>query len=109
MTYHEYTLYLYGPPRGYGEQGNLSFLLMGTGELEQIFQGNLGKRWILVSNVEFLLGEQSKNTFENKGDFGNFSREHGNTDPLGGFVYTIQYILLKMIKEKAIQTNRTDL
>ena len=36
------------------------------------------------SNLEFLLGEQSKNIFGKKGDFGNFSREHGNTDPSGG-------------------------
>ena len=28
-----------GVPRGYGEQGSLQFLLMGTWENEQIFQG----------------------------------------------------------------------
>ena len=27
-----------------------------------------------------------KNFFENKGNFGKFSREQGNTDPLGGFL-----------------------
>ena len=55
---------------------------MGTWEHEQIFQGNLGTKWILGSNLEFLLGEQLKNIFGNKGDFGDFSREHGNTEPL---------------------------
>ena len=49
---------------------------MGTWTHEQIFQGNLGTKWILGTNLEFLLGEQSKNIFVNKGDFGNFSREH---------------------------------
>ena len=38
---------LLGAPRGYGEQGNLLFLLMGTWEHEQIFQGKLGAKWIL--------------------------------------------------------------
>ena len=28
--------------------------------------------------------EQSENVFKNKGDFGNFSREDGNTDFPGG-------------------------
>ena len=68
------------PPRGYGEQGNLPFLLFETWEHEPIFHGNLGTTWILGSNLEFLLREQSKNTFGNKGDFVNFSKEHGNTD-----------------------------
>ena len=71
---------------GYGEQGNLRFLLMGTWEHEQIFQGNLGTKWILGSNLEFLLAEESKNIFAKKGDFGDFSREHGNTDPLGASI-----------------------
>ena len=51
---------------------------------EQILQGNLGTKRILGSNLEFLLEEQSKNIFGNNGDFGNFSREQGNRDPLGG-------------------------
>ena len=71
-------------PRGYGEQGNLQFLLMGTWEHDQFFQGNLGTKWILGSKSAFLLREQSKNIFGNKGDFGNFSKEHVNTDPPGG-------------------------
>ena len=43
---------------------------------------------------EILLGEQSKNIFGNKGEFGNFSREHGNTDPWGAseLVRIISYI-----------------
>ena len=57
---------------------------MGAWEHEQIFQGNLGTKWILGSNSELLLGELSKNIFVNKGGFGNFSREQGNTDPPGG-------------------------
>ena len=52
-------------------------------EHEQVFQGNLATKWILGSNVEFLYREQSKSIIGNKGDFGNFSREHGNTDPAG--------------------------
>ena len=45
---------------------------------------NMGTNCILGSNLEFLLGEQSKNIFGNKGDFGNFSRELGSTDPSWG-------------------------
>ena len=55
-----------GPPRGYREQRNLPFLLMGTWENEQ---GNLGTMWILGGKLEFILREQSKNIFENKGDY----------------------------------------
>ena len=44
----------------YGEQGNVLLLLMGTWEHEQIFQGRLGTKWILGSNLEFLLKEHSK-------------------------------------------------
>ena len=61
-----------------GNKGPSSF---NEWEHGQIFQGNLGTKWILGSNLEFLLGEQSKNIFGNKGDFGNFSREHRNTAP----------------------------
>ena len=64
-------------------QGSLQFLLMGTWEHEQIFQRNLRTKWILGSNLEFLLGEQSRNIFGDKGDFGYSSREHRNTDPPG--------------------------
>ena len=33
---------------------------MGAFEHEQVFQGNLGTKYILKSNLEFILGEQSK-------------------------------------------------
>ena len=56
---------------------------MGTGEHDQIFQGNLRTKWILGGNLEFFF-KGTEHIFGNKGDFGNFSREHGNTDPLGG-------------------------
>ena len=36
---------------------------MGTWERGQIFQGNLGSKWILGSNLAFLLREQSINIF----------------------------------------------
>ena len=49
------------------------FLLMGTWEYKQ---GNLGSKWILGSNSAFLLREQSKPIFGDKGDFGNFPKEH---------------------------------
>ena len=61
----------------------LAVFINGTWEHEQIFQGNLETKWILGCNLGFLLGEQSKSILGNKGDFGNFSREHRNTDPLG--------------------------
>ena len=55
--------------------------------MSKFFKGYLGTKWILGNNLEFLK-EESKDIFGNKGDFGNFSREHGNTDPLGGsFVF----------------------
>ena len=69
---------------GNGEQRNFPFLLTGTWEHEQILQGNLGSKWILGSNSAFLIREQPKNIFGNKGGFGKFSREYGNTDTLGG-------------------------
>ena len=50
---------------------------------EQIFQGNLGSKWILGSNLEFLLEEQSKNIFGDNGNFRNLSGEHGAQTPLG--------------------------
>ena len=37
--------------------------------------------------------EQSKNIFRNKGAFGSFSREHGNTDPPGGLTLEEWYLL----------------
>ena len=69
--------------RGYGDQGNLPFLLMGTWEHEKIFQGILGTMWILGRSLEFLLSEQSKKIFWNMADDGNFSREKGNMDSPG--------------------------
>ena len=48
---------------------------MGTWENEQIFQKNLGTKWILGSNLELFTGTVKK-VFGNKGDFGNFL---GNT------------------------------
>ena len=58
-----------------------------TWEHEQIVQGNWGTKWILGSSLEFLLREQSRKIFGIKGDFGNFSRDYGNTDPLGPQYY----------------------
>ena len=72
-----------GPSRGYEEQGNLQFSLMGTWEHEQIFQffKNLGRKWVLQFGTSFR--GTVKNVFVNKGDFRNFSREQGNTDSSG--------------------------
>ena len=95
-----------GAPRGYGEQGNLLLLLLRTWEHKQLCQGNLATKWILGSSLEFLLKEQSKNIFGNKGDFGNFSREHGNTDPPGGLSrFLIKWLLIKkpMLGRRSIQ------
>ena len=40
-----------------------------------------GSKLILGNNVASSLMEHSNNIFGNKGDFGNLSRKHGNTDP----------------------------
>ena len=48
----------------------------GTWEHEQIFQGNLGAKWILGRNLEFLLGGQSKTFLEIRDILGIFL---GNT------------------------------
>ena len=67
--------------QGYGEQGNLPLLLLGTSA--NVFR-ELGVRIELGSSSTFLFREHLKGIFENKGDFGNISRKHRNTDPHGG-------------------------
>ena len=39
--------------------------------------------------LDVLVREHAKNTFGNKGDFGNFTREHGSTDLLGNLICPI--------------------
>ena len=70
-------------PRGYGKQGNLRFLLMGIWECGN-FSRELGIK--VTSGEQFGISsrEQFKRTFGNKGDFRNFSREHGSTDTSQG-------------------------
>ena len=75
------------PPRGYGEQGNLPFLLKGTREHLVTFKELLLKRTTFkeLGNIStFLFREYSTNIIGNKGDFLIFFREHGNPDPPGG-------------------------
>ena len=59
---------------------SMFYLNLYTWKLELFFQGNLKTKWILRSNLEFSVREQSKQVFGNRGDFGHFSREHKNTD-----------------------------
>ena len=73
-------------PRGYGEQGNLPFLLMGKWEYAYTFEGNLGTKWILGNNLEFLLREQSKHFWGTREILEIFLSNTGIQTPMGACV-----------------------
>ena len=81
-------------PQGLWGTREIAVFITGNIQHEQRLQANLGTKWILGSNLDILLREQSKNIFGNKGDFGNFSMKHGSTDPSLGARCWIFYNIL---------------
>ena len=65
---------------GIGGQGNLVFLTLGHRSMK-IFWGELGIKVDIGVALDIPFREHSKTIFGNKGDFVNFSTEHGSTDP----------------------------
>ena len=56
-----------GPPRG-----TRKLTVFINENMTKFFKESLGSKWILGNNSTFLLRKHSKDTFGNKGDFGNF-------------------------------------